>query len=201
MSKEDTDKDDLRPDEPFLNEVIAKEEIDVLLDKKVLVNAKKYDENGVRDIDKFNENDNLIMKGNNLLALHTLKEKYAGKVKLIYIDPPYNTGGDAFNYNDNFNHSSWLTFIKSRIEIAHHLLSEQGVLFISLDDKEAHYCKILVDDIFGRENFIADISHKSRASVSNDKIISSSHNHLLMFAKNERLVFQNKKEYGIDPDL
>src|SRR5699024_12158141 len=96
MSKEDTDKDDLSPNEPFLNEVIDKEEIDVLLDKKVLVNAKKYDENGVRDIDKFNENDNLIMKGNNLLALHTLKEKYAGKVKLIYIDPPYNTGGDEF---------------------------------------------------------------------------------------------------------
>ena len=91
MSKEDTDKDDLRPDEPFLNEVIAKEEIDVLLDEKILVNAKKYDENGVHDINSFDEDDNLIMKGNNLLALHTLKEKYAGKVKMIYIDPPYNT--------------------------------------------------------------------------------------------------------------
>src|SRR5699024_10059239 len=109
MSKEDTDKDDLRPDEPFLNEVIAREEIDVLLDKKILVNPKKYDENGVHDIDSFDENDNLIMKGNNLLALHTLKERYAGKVKMIYIDPPYNTGKDSFNYNDRFNHSSWLT--------------------------------------------------------------------------------------------
>src|SRR5699024_8637161 len=98
MSKEDTDKDDA--EEPFLNEVIAKEEIDVLLDKKILVNAKKYDESGVHDIDSFDENDNLIMKGNNLLALHTLKERYAGKVKLIYIDPPYNTQGDSFTYND-----------------------------------------------------------------------------------------------------
>src|SRR5699024_5435599 len=201
MSKEDTDKDDLRPDEPFLNEVIAKEEIDVLLDKKILVNAKKYDENGVHDVESFSENDNLIMKRNNLLALHTLKEKYAGKVKMIYIDPPYNTGGDSFNYNDSFNHSSWLTFIKSRLEIAHNLLSDDGVIFISLDDKESHYCKVLVDEIFGRENFIADICHKSRASVSNDKIISSSHNHLLMFAKNERFIFKNKSEYGIDPDL
>ncbi|HLQ74430.1 MAG TPA: site-specific DNA-methyltransferase, partial [Alloiococcus sp.] len=201
MSKEDTDKDDLRPDEPFLNEVIAKEEIDVLLDKKILVNAKKYDENGVHDVESFSENDNLIMKGNNLLALHTLKERYAGKVKMIYIDPPYNTGGDSFNYNDSFNHSSWLTFIKSRLEIAHNLLSDDGVIFISLDDKESHYCKVLVDEIFGRENFIADICHKSRASVSNDKIISSSHNHLLMFAKNERFIFKNKSEYGIDPDL
>src|SRR5690625_2750472 len=86
MSKEDTDKDDLRPDEPFLNEVIAKEEIDVLLDKKILVNAKKYGVNGELEIDSFDENNNLIIKGNNLLALHTLKEKYAGKVKLIYID-------------------------------------------------------------------------------------------------------------------
>src|SRR5699024_8701063 len=87
-SKEDTDKDDLRPNEPFLNEVIAKEEIDTLLDKKILVNAKRYDENGEHDINSFNEDDNLIMKGNNLLALHTLKDKYAGKIKLIYIDPP-----------------------------------------------------------------------------------------------------------------
>ena len=86
MSKEDTDKDDLRPNEPFLNEVIAKEEIDVLLDKKILVNAKKYGVNGELEIDSFDENNNLIIKGNNLLALHTLKEKYAGKVKLIYID-------------------------------------------------------------------------------------------------------------------
>lgn len=201
MSKEDTEKDDLRQDEPFLNEIIAKEEIDVLLDKKVLVNAKKYDANGVHIVDSFGKEDNLIMKGNNILALHTLKEKYAGKVKLIYIDPPYNTGGDSFNYNDRFNHASWLTFIKSRLEIAHEFLSDHGVLFISLDDKEAHYCKVLVDEIFGRENFIADICHKSRASVSNDKIISSSHNHLLMFAKNERIIFQNKGDYGIDPDL
>src|SRR5699024_5741718 len=115
---EDTDKDDLRPDEPFLNEVIAKEEIDVLLDKKILVNAKKYDTHGVHDVDSFGENDNLIMKGNNLLALHTLKEKYAGKVKMIYIDPPYNTGNDGFKYNDSFNRSSWLTFMKNRLEIA-----------------------------------------------------------------------------------
>src|SRR5699024_813680 len=110
--------------EPFLNEIIAKEEIDVLLDKKILVNAKKYDENGVHEVDSFSEDDNLIMKGNNLLALHTLKEKYAGKVKMIYIDPPYNTGNDSFNYNDRFNHASLLAFMKNRIEIAKDLLSE-----------------------------------------------------------------------------
>lgn len=110
MSKEDTEIDELRPDEPFLNNVIAKEEIDVLFDKKILVNAKKYSEGSINEVDKFDDNDNLIIKGNNLLALHTLKDRYAGKVKMIYIDPPFNTGNDGFDYNDKFNHSTWLTF-------------------------------------------------------------------------------------------
>src|SRR5699024_2102126 len=96
MSKEDNDKNDMRPDEPFLNEIIAKEEIDVLLDKKILKNVRKYDENGEHYVDVFNDEDNLIIKGNNLLALYSLKDEYAGKIKLIYIDPPYNTGGDSF---------------------------------------------------------------------------------------------------------
>lgn len=160
MSKEDTDKDDLRPDEAFLNEVIAKEEIDVLLDKKILVNAKKYDENGVHEVDSFSEDDNLIMKGNNLLALHTLKEKYAGKVKLIYIDVPFNTSSDSFDYNDKFNHSTWLTFMKNRLEIALELLKENGSLFLHADDHEIHYVKVLLDEIFGREKFINMISVK-----------------------------------------
>src|SRR5690625_2148050 len=148
MSKEDTDKDDLRPDEPFLNEVIAKEEIDTLLDKKILVNAEKYDENGVHKINSFSEDDNLIMKGNNLLALHTLKEKYAGKVKMIYIDPPYNTGNDSFNYNDKFNRSTWLTFMKNRLEVAEDLLSKDRAIFVQCDDLEQCYLKVLMDEIF-----------------------------------------------------
>ncbi len=156
MSKEDTDKDDLRPDEPFLNEVIAKEEIDVLLDKKILVNAKKYDKNGEHEVDSFTEDDNLIIKGNNLLALHTLKEKYAGKVKLIYIDPPYNTGNDSFKYNDRFNRSTWLTFMKNRLETAKALLSEKGSIWINIGDEEVHYLKVLLDEIFNN-GFIANI--------------------------------------------
>lgn len=153
MSKEDTDKDDLRPDEPFLNEIIAKEEIDVLLDKKILVNAKNYSQNGAEEINHFNENDNLIIKGNNLLALHTLKEKYIGKIKLIYIDPPYNTGKDSFKYNDRFNRSTWLTFMKNRIEVARDLLSNDGVLIVQADDKMQAYLKILLDEIMGTEQF------------------------------------------------
>src|SRR5699024_6493255 len=188
MSKEDTDKDDLRPDEPFLNEVIAKEEIDMLLDKKILVNAKKYDENGVHELDNFSEDDNLIIKGNNLLALHTLKEKYAGKVKLIYIDPPYNTGGDSFLYNDRFNHSTWLTFIKNRLEIAYDLLSIDGSIWINIDDDEQAYLKVLCDNIFGRENFVNNIIWEKRYSPTNDsKWLSDSHDLVLLYAKNKEI--------------
>nr|MCV5142976.1 site-specific DNA-methyltransferase [Escherichia coli] len=86
---------------------------------------------------------NLIIKGNNLIALHSLLTKFTGKVKLIYIDPPYNTGSDSFKYNDNFNHSSWLTFIKNRLEVAKELLSEDGVIFVQSDDNEQAYLKVL----------------------------------------------------------
>lgn len=194
-------KEDSKRQEVFFNETLAPNEITRLLDDKVLTNFKRYDTDGEHEVTELNEDDNLIIKGNNLIALHSLKKRFAGKVKLIYIDPPYNTGKDSFNYNDHFNHSSWLTFMKNRLEVAKKLLSRNGVLFISLDDNEAHYAKVLADEIFGRENFIADIAHKSRASVSNDKIISSSHNHILFYAKNERMVFRYKEKYGIENNL
>jgi adenine-specific DNA-methyltransferase len=190
MSKEDTDKDDLRPDEPFLNEVIAKEEIDVLLDKKILVNAKKYDENGVHDIDSFDENDNLIMKGNNLLALHTLMERYAGKVKMIYIDPPYNTGNDSFKYNDKFNRSTWLTFMKNRLEIAHSLLSRDGSIVIQIDHNEQAYLKVLLDEVFGVDNFINQIVwQRSSSGKTISKNLPSDLDYLLWYSKSEDYMF------------
>src|SRR5699024_2734510 len=202
MSKEDTDKDDLRPDEPFLNEVIAKEEIDVLLDKKILVNAKKYDENGVHDIDSFDKDDNLIMKGNNLLALHTLKEKYAGKVKLIYIDPPYNTGSDSFVYNDNFNHASWLTFMKNRLDIAWELLSKDGYIVIQSVDTEQPYLKVLMDSIYGRKNYVNTVSllFKNIAGASGggqDKRLKKNIEYLTIYSKNydEAKPFNNVYNY------
>lgn len=184
MSKEDTDKEDLKPNEPFLNEVIAREEIDVLLDKKILVNTKKYTEDGEEEVTEFSEDDNLILKGNNLLALHTLKDKYAGKVKLIYIDPPYNTGNDSFLYNDKFNHSTWLTFMKNRLEIAHELLSDDGSIWVNIDDDESHYLKVLCDEIFGRENFISNIIWQKKFSPQNDaRYFSDMHDHILLYSK------------------
>ncbi|MFN3488443.1 MAG: DNA methyltransferase [Emticicia sp.] len=200
-------REEQKRNEIFFNELLAQDEITQLLEPKVLTNAKHFTSNNEQKFDKFNRNeqgtitDNLLIKGNNLLALHSLKKKFAGKIKLIYIDPPYNTGNDGFKYNDSFNHSTWLTFMKNRLEIARKLLREDGVIFVSLDDKEAHYCKILMDEIFGRENFIADICHKARASVSNDKIISPNHNHILLFAKKERTVFSKKNQFGEKNEL
>lgn len=145
--------------EIFFNEILAQDEINQLLEPKVLTNAKRYSVNGEKALDTFNRNlegtitDNLIIKGNNLLALHTLKEEFAGKVKLIYIDPPYNTGSDSFGYNDNFNHSTWLTFMKNRLEVAKKLLTNDGVIFISVDDNEYTYLRCVLDDVFGSERF------------------------------------------------
>nr|WP_307925327.1 site-specific DNA-methyltransferase [Mycoplasmopsis bovis] len=105
-----------------------------MLSPKVLGSAKKYTKNGIEEINQFDENDNLIIKGNNLTALASLLKRYEGKVKCIYIDPPYNTGNDSFNYNDKFNHSSWLVFMKNRLELAKRLLRDDGVIFVSMSD-------------------------------------------------------------------
>ena len=156
-------------EEIFFNEILAQDEITQLLEPKVLTNAKTYDKDGEHAFGSFTRDaelnkkrglpentitDNLIIKGNNLLALHSLKKEFAGKVKLIYIDPPYNTGCDSFQYNDSFNESSWLTFMKNRLEAAKELLSNKGVIFVQCDDNEQGYLKILLDEVFKPKNFV-----------------------------------------------
>ena len=179
MSKEDVGKREI-----YYHNVIAKEEIDTLLAPKVFTNIRKHDQNGERDIDTINEDDNLIVKGNNLLALHTLKEKYSEKVKVIYIDPPYNIGNDSFQYNDKFNHSTWLTFMKNRLEISKELLTNDGTIWISIDSNESHYLKVLADEVFGRENFVDEVIwQRSYAPVNLKKTFSKSHDTILVYAK------------------
>lgn len=153
------DDEDAKRGEIFYNETLAPDEIDALLKPKALVNFKKYDANGESVPDKVTKDDNLIIKGNNLLALHTLKKNYAGQVKLIYIDPPYNTGSDSFKYNDKFNHSTWLTFMKNRLEIAKELLRDDGVICVQCDDNENAYLKVLMDEIF-ETGFLNNIAVK-----------------------------------------
>ncbi len=176
-------KEDAKRNEVFWNETLAPDQIDRLLAPKALTNFKKYDKDGEHKVSEFSLNDNLIIKGNNLLALHTLKKMYVGKVKLIYIDPPYNTGNDGFGYNDQFNHSTWLTFLKNRLEISKRLLTKDGSIWVSIDDKEAHYLKVLCDEIFGRENFIIDISWRKRDGAPNDRKVGAVHEHILVYAK------------------
>ncbi len=192
-------------EEIFFNEILAQDEITQLLDPKVLTNAKRFDSKGEKSIDKFNRNadgtitDNLIIKGNNLLALHTLKEEFAGKVKLIYIDPPYNTGNDGFKYNDNFNHSTWLTFMKNRLEIAKQLLSNEGIIFISCDDSEQAYLKVLLDEVFGRDNFVTNFVWRRRKTQANlAKHIAPVHDFIICAAKNKGKLTINKIPYSED---
>ena len=173
---------------------------------------------------------NLYIEGDNLEVLKLLQKSYHKQVKMIYIDPPYNTGKD-FVYKDNFHdniknyleitgqvdgegnrlstnsdtngryHSDWLSMMYPRLKLARNLLKDDGVIFISIDDNEVANLRKVCDEIFGEDNFIGNICHKARASVSNDKIISSNHNHILLYAKNGNIIFENRKNFGLNPDL
>ena len=159
--------------EIFFNEVLAQDEIDRLLDTKVLTNFARYTENGKEKVTDFtyDENggmrENLIIRGNNLLALHSLKKQFHRQVKLIYIDPPFNTERDTFTYNDSFTHSTWLTFMRNRLLVAYDLLRDDGNIFVHIDNIESHFLKLLLDEIFGRNNFVNEIIwHKGREGGS-----------------------------------
>ncbi|PIQ89761.1 MAG: DNA methylase N-4/N-6 domain-containing protein [Candidatus Omnitrophica bacterium CG11_big_fil_rev_8_21_14_0_20_42_13] len=184
------DKEDQKRDEVFYNETLSPDEIDRLFEPKVLTNFKKYDSKGEHKVAEFDADDNLIIKGNNLLALHCLKQQFRGQVKLIYIDPPYNTDGpeDYFQYNDSFNHSTWLTFMRNRLEIARDLLSSDGAIYVQLDYNEVHYCKILLDEIFGRNNFQREIIWRIgwvSGYKSADKNWVRNHDSILFYSKDK----------------
>lgn len=172
----------------------------------------------------WNTTENLYIQGDNLEVLKLLQKPYFGRVKLIYIDPPYNTGQD-FVYKDDFRnnlknykeqtsqitkanpetngrfHTDWLNMMYPRLKLARNLLAEDGVIFISIDDTEVANLRKICDEIFGEDNFIVHICHKARGSVSNDKIISPNHNHILLYAKNYLEIFQLRREIGLDPNL
>ncbi|MFL1971409.1 DNA methyltransferase [Helicobacter pylori] len=171
--------------ECFYHEVLHKKEIDTLLCKKALCHFEMHGEGDLESALK-DKNTNYLIKGNNLIALHSLKKKFAKQVKCIYIDPPYNTGNDSFNYNDNFNHSSWLVFMKNRLEVAREFLSDDGVIFVQCDDNEQAYLKVLMDEIFLRENFVNTIIWEKKYSPQNDaKWFSDNHDFILLYAKDK----------------
>ncbi len=154
-------KDEKKRNGIFLNEKLAPDKIARLLQPKAFTNFYRFNSRGKNRCETVKASDNLIIKGNNLFVLHSLKAMYAGKIKLIYIDPPYNTGSKSFLYNDSFSHATWLTFMKNRLEVAWDLLKPDGCIFIQIDDAELAYLKVLCDEIFGRENFKENIILKS----------------------------------------
>ncbi|WP_036305169.1 site-specific DNA-methyltransferase [Methylobacter tundripaludum] len=136
---------------------------------------------------KFSHN-NLLIHGDNLLALKALEQQYAGKVKCVFIDPPYNTGSAFTHYDDGVEHSLWLSLMRDRLEAIRTLLAEDGSLWITIDDNEAHYLKVLCDEVFGRGNFVANAIWQKKYAPQNDaKWLSDSHDHILIFAKNKNI--------------
>lgn len=209
------DKDDQKRSEIFYNETIASDEISRMLAPKVFTNAKRYTAVGEKDLTgeldpntihveeetgiTLKDDDNLIIKGNNLIALASLLKRYEGKVKCIYIDPPYNTGNDSFNYNDSFNHSTWLTFMKNRLELAKKLLREDGSIFVHCDDNEQAYLKVLMDGIFGRDNFIASAPRKTGAGAAAnraDYVLRKPYDFILIYTLNKLKTHFNKLVIG-----
>lgn len=134
----------------------------------------------VTDHDIF---DNVLIQGDNLLALKALEQEYMGKVKCVFIDPPYNTGSAFEHYDDGIEHSLWLSLMRDRLEIIQKLLSHDGSLWITIDDNEAHYLKVLCDEVFGRTNFVGNVVWQKRYSRENRVILGDAHDHILIYAK------------------
>ncbi|WP_137166545.1 DNA methyltransferase [Salinimonas lutimaris] len=185
-------KEDQKRSEVFWNETLAPEQVDTLLAPKALQNFVKYNTDGEDRDFQLQDSDNLIIKGNNLLALHTLKAKFLGRIDLIYIDPPFNTENDSFRYNDKFNRSTWLTFMKNRLEIARELLSPNGTIYVHIDHNEGHYLKVLMDEVFGEENFRNEIIW--RYSGWNKKLntgFERRHDTIFMYGKSDTPYFES----------
>ena len=189
-------KEDAKRNEVFFNEILAPDEINRITEPKVMTNFKRYDADGEHGVDDISSEDNLIIKGNNLLALYSLREKYAGKVKLIYIDPPYyfseNRDEDTFLYNTSFKLSTWLTFMRNRLLVAKTLLKEDGAIFVQINDDGVGELHCLMKEIFnnwGENNFINKITIKTKSPsgfASVNPGVFETAEYILAFAKNKK---------------
>ena len=158
-------------------------EMEIKIEPRILIEDKE-----ISNCTNDPNTENMIVHGDNLLALKALESKYAGQIKCIYIDPPYNTGSAFEHYDDNLEHSTWLSLIKPRLEILRNLLSDVGSIWISIDDDEGHYLKVLCDEIFGRNNYINTVIWEKKYSPQNDaKWLSDNHDFILVYAKNKEV--------------
>lgn len=166
------------------------------LEPRILIEdpAKSYHASARREGDLF---DNMLIKGDNLLALKALEQDYAGKVKCVFIDPPYNTGSAFSHYDDGLEHSLWLSLMRDRLEMIRRLLADDGSLWITVDDNEAHYLKVMCDEIFGRANFVSNVVWQKKYAPANDTLwLSDSHDHLLVIAKSKPVWRPNQLARG-----
>lgn len=182
-------KEDQKRNEIFWNETLAPDNVDRLLDAKVFTNFKKYDKDGEHNVDKFSVDENLILKGNNLLIISSLLKTHRGSIDFIYIDPPYNTGGsgDTFAYNNTFKQSTWLTFMKNRLEIASQLLKPDGIICVTIDDFELPRLWILLEETFKKENHLGTVvirnNPKGRMTTRKFSLV---HEYGVFFGKSEQ---------------
>ena len=186
LEMDSTSDKDVR-NEVFLNETILRSEIDVLEKPKALIGAKLHGEDGQKDIQEYN-GESLLIKGNNLLALHSLLPRYKSAIKLMYWDILYNTNNDQVPYNDSFKHSSWLVMMKNRLEVAKTLLSDKGCICIQINDDEKDYLKVLMDEVFGRENYVATISVRTKSPSGFQSVnpgVFKTAEYIMMYAKNK----------------
>ena len=154
---------------------------DFQLEPRILIEKPEFSNNG-------SGSQNMLIHGDNLLALKALEQEFSGQVKCIYIDPPYNTGNAFEHYEDGLEHSEWLSLMKPRLELLRSLLSDDGSIRISIDDDESHYLKVMCDEIFGRQNFINNVVREKKHTRANDaKWFSDTHDHILIYAKNKQI--------------
>jgi adenine-specific DNA-methyltransferase len=153
------------------------------LEPRILLEDPEKSYHAEHRVSENDEFDNRLIFGDNLLALKALEQEFAGKVKCVFIDPPYNTGSAFTHYDDGVEHSLWLSLMRDRLEIIRNLLSDEGSLWITIDDNEAHYLKVLCDEVFGRQNFVASFAWEKDKGRRGDAAISSAHDHVLLFAR------------------
>ncbi|MEQ8762539.1 MAG: site-specific DNA-methyltransferase [Planctomycetota bacterium] len=158
------------------------------LEPRILLNDSERSHHSSKRVTDSDIFDNLLVHGDNLLALKALEQEYAGKIKCAFIDPPYNTGSAFEQYEDGIEHSIWLSLMRDRIALLHSLLAEDGSLWITIDDNEAHYLKVVCDEVFGRFNFVSNVVWQKKYTVANDaKWLSDSHDHVLIYARNKEI--------------
>lgn len=166
----------------------------ILIENPALSNIshKTAGQASIFDAENADGFDNMLIHGDNLLALKALESKFAGKIKCIYIDPPYNTGSAFEHYDDNLEHSIWLNLMRARLIILRNLLREDGLLWISIDDDEQAYLKVLCDELFGRNNFVTTVLWQKIHSIKNDaKYLSENHDYILIYAKDKEKISFN----------